>query len=68
MFGIPSVAVSQEGGGHVSFEVGAGMRDRVASEVLVHGLPPETILNVNIPDVPCGDQGREGDLSVAPLQ
>lgn len=52
MFGIPSVAVSQEGEDTFRFEVGARYATRVASEVLVHGLPPETILNVNIPDVP----------------
>jgi 5'-nucleotidase len=46
------VAVSQEGGETFRFEVGAKYAARVAAEVLQHGLPTETILNVNIPDVP----------------
>ena len=52
ILGIPSVEVSQEGGETFRFEVGARYAARVAAEVLQHGLPPETILNVNIPDVP----------------
>ncbi len=52
ILGIPSLAVSQEGNDSFRFEVGARYATRVASEVLAHGLPPETILNVNIPDVP----------------
>lgn len=52
ILGIPSMAVSQEGEETFRFEVGARYAARVAAEVLTHGLPPETILNVNIPDVP----------------
>ncbi len=52
ILGIPSVAVSQEGEETFRFEVGARYAARVAAEVLLHGLPPETILNVNIPNVP----------------
>lgn len=52
ILGIPSVAVSQEGGETFRFEVGARYAARVAAQVLQHGLPVETILNVNIPDVP----------------
>ncbi len=52
ILGIPSVAVSQEGGATFRFEVGARYAARVAAQVLQHGLPVETILNVNIPDVP----------------
>lgn len=52
ILGIPSVAVSQEGGETFRFEVGARYAARVAAEVLRHGLPAETILNVNIPDLP----------------
>jgi len=52
ILGIPSVAVSQEGEDTFRFEVGARYAARVAAEVLAHGLPPETILNVNIPDAP----------------
>ena len=52
ILGIPSMAVSQEGDDRFRFEVGAQYAARVAAEVLGHGLPPETILNVNIPNVP----------------
>lgn len=52
ILGVPSMAVSQEGEDTFRFDVGARYAARVASEVLAHGLPPETILNVNIPDVP----------------
>ncbi|MCW5800171.1 MAG: 5'-nucleotidase SurE [Nitrospira sp.] len=52
ILGIPSVAVSQEGGETFRFEVGARYAARVVAQVLQHGLPAETILNVNIPDVP----------------
>ena len=52
ILGIPSMAVSQEGLNSFRFEVGARYAARVADQVLRHGLPPETILNVNIPDVP----------------
>jgi len=52
ILGIPSLAVSQEGEDRFRFEVGARYAARVAAEVLLHGLPPETILNVNIPNVP----------------
>lgn len=52
ILGIPSIAVSQEGNETFRFDVGAQYAARVAAEVLRHGLPPETILNVNIPNVP----------------
>ncbi len=51
ILGIPSMAVSQEGENRFRFDVGARYAARVATEVLLHGLPPETILNVNIPNV-----------------
>lgn len=52
ILGIPSMAVSQEGENKFRFDVGARYAARVAGEVLLHGLPAETILNVNIPNVP----------------
>ena len=45
------MAVSQEGEDTFRFDVGARYAARVAAEVLRHGLPAETILNVNIPNV-----------------
>ncbi|GMV50308.1 5'/3'-nucleotidase SurE [Nitrospirales bacterium NOB] len=50
ILGVPSMAVSQEGDETFRFEVGALYAARVAQEVLTEGLPPETILNVNIPN------------------
>ncbi len=52
ILGVPSIAVSQEGDEFFRFEVGARYAARVAAHVLQHGLPPETILNVNVPDCP----------------
>ncbi len=53
ILGVPSIAVSQEGGQHkFRFEVGARYAAGVAKLVLRHGLPEETLLNVNVPDRP----------------
>lgn len=52
ILGIASMAVSQEGQDTFRFEVGARYAARIADQVLRHGLPAETILNINIPDVP----------------
>ena len=51
ILGIPSMAVSQEGQDTFRFQTGARYAARVADQVLRNGLPDETILNVNIPDV-----------------
>lgn len=55
ILGIPSIAVSQEsgrGGGPFRFDVAAAYAVRVARVVLIHGLPAETLVNVNVPDRP----------------
>jgi 5'-nucleotidase len=52
ILGVPSVAVSQEGQNDFRFAVGATYAVRVARLVLAQGLPEETLLNVNIPDLP----------------
>lgn len=55
ILGIPSIAVSQESGrdGRVfRFETAATYAVRVARIVLAHGLPAETLVNVNVPDRP----------------
>ncbi|HOJ23093.1 MAG TPA: 5'/3'-nucleotidase SurE, partial [Armatimonadota bacterium] len=36
----------------LSFAPAAAFARRLASEVLLHGLPPQTLLNVNVPGVP----------------
>ena len=50
ILGIPSLAVSQEGQARFRFEIGAIYAARAASLVMSHGLPEETLLNLNIPD------------------
>ena len=55
ILGIPSIAVSQESGpsgGTFRFDVAAAYAVRVARVVLIHGLPAETLVNVNVPDRP----------------
>lgn len=52
ILGIPSVAVSQEGADTFRFGVGATYAVRVVRLVLAHGLPEETLVNVNIPNRP----------------
>jgi 5'-nucleotidase len=52
ILGVPSIAVSQEGRDAFRFPVGAGYAVRVVRLVLEHGLPAETLLNVNVPDRP----------------
>lgn len=50
ILGIPSIAVSQEGQQTFRFSVGAEYAARVVRLVLEQGLPPETLLNVNVPN------------------
>ncbi len=52
ILGVPSVAVSQEGLDRFRFAVGARYAERVVRLVLMHGLPEETLLNMNIPNLP----------------
>jgi 5'-nucleotidase len=52
ILGVPSIAVSQEGQDAFRFRVGANYAARVVRLVLEHGLPEETLLNMNIPDRP----------------
>lgn len=49
--GIPSVAFSQQAtpDGEYDFAAGAAYAAKLAAEVLVHGLPPRVLLNVNFP-------------------
>jgi 5'-nucleotidase len=49
LLGIPSIAVSLIGRGTFDFGVAASFATRLAQWVLEHGLPPDTLLNVNVP-------------------
>lgn len=51
LLGIPSIAVSQMGDGRFRFDTAALVAARLAALVLEHGLPPDTLLNVNVPDL-----------------
>ncbi|HJR77089.1 MAG TPA: 5'/3'-nucleotidase SurE [Nitrospiraceae bacterium] len=52
VLGLPSIAISQEGDERFRFQAGAYYAKRVVAMVIARGLPPETILNINIPDCP----------------
>ena len=55
LMGIPSFAISLEGEESFRFEPAAQFALRVAQFILKTGLPPQTLLNVNVPDT----EGRE---------
>jgi 5'-nucleotidase len=54
LLGIPSIAVSLIGRGTFAFEAAAGFAGRLAAWVLAKGLPPDTLLNVNVPQPAAG--------------
>jgi 5'-nucleotidase len=49
LLGIPSIAMSLIGRTTFDFGVASAFASRIASWVLSHGLPPDTLLNVNVP-------------------
>jgi 5'-nucleotidase len=51
MLGIPAIALSMAGEQPFHFDIGAEIGARLADEVLSRGLPPDTLLNINIPNV-----------------
>jgi len=55
LLGIPSVAVSLASRNHFQFDAAAEFAARVARKVLSRGLPKDTLLNVNLPDVAGGE-------------
>jgi 5'-nucleotidase len=52
IFGLPAVAVSLDSYDQPSFEVAAAFAARLAPIVAERGLPPLTLLNVNVPALP----------------
>jgi 5'/3'-nucleotidase len=52
LLGIPSIAISQLGDEHFHFETSARFAVPLARQVNRLGLPPDTLLNVNVPDLP----------------
>jgi 5'-nucleotidase len=51
LLGIPSIAISLVGRSGFRFEAAAGCARRLAAWVLERGLPPDTLLNVNVPSM-----------------
>jgi len=49
LLGIPAFAISQAGGASFDFSVAAAFARRLAGLILEQGLPPDTLLNVNVP-------------------
>jgi len=52
LLGVPSVAVSDASYTPKHMETSARVAVQVAAYVLEHGLPEDTMLNVNVPDIP----------------
>jgi 5'-nucleotidase len=52
--GIPALAVSVAGSGGLEFRAAAAFAGRLAREILRRGLAPDTLLNVNVPNLPPG--------------
>ncbi len=55
ILGIPSIAVSLDGLKRFRFQAAAHVSVEVAKLVLKDGLPTDTFVNVNVPDVPAQD-------------
>ena len=51
MYGIPSLAVSLAGEAPYDFSAAAEVSGRLAEEILLRGLPKDTLLNANIPAI-----------------
>jgi 5'-nucleotidase len=52
LLGIPSVAFSLAGRTDFDFDPAAQFATRLVAQVIERGLPPDTLLNVNVPDRP----------------
>lgn len=52
LLNIPSVAISLVGNDLIHFEVAAEFALWLAKRIVEKGLPPDTLLNVNVPDLP----------------
>ncbi len=52
LLNIPSVAISLVGNHQLHFEVAADFAAFLAKKILDQGLPTDTLLNVNVPDLP----------------
>ncbi len=64
LLGIPSIAISLIGRERFRFDIASRFARRLAGWVLERGLPPDTLLNVNIP-APADDGSGDGSRGVA---
>ena len=53
--GLPAVAISLAGSNPRHFETAAQVAARLFKQITQHPLPQDTILNVNVPDLPIGE-------------
>lgn len=53
--GLPAIAVSMAGSEIQHYETGAIIATQLVMKLKTHSLPSQTILNVNVPDVPIGE-------------
>jgi 5'-nucleotidase len=58
LLGVPSIAVSQIGRGPYDFTIAAGFAGELVARVLANPMPPDTLLNVNVPQFADGERPR----------
>src|SRR5262249_9803299 len=58
LLGVPSIAVSQIGRGPYDFTIAAAFTGELVARVLAAPLPPDTLLNVNVPQFHDGERPR----------
>ncbi len=55
LLGIPSVALSLVGRSHYDFKPAARFAARVVEKIAQHGMPADTLLNINVPNIPASE-------------
>jgi 5'-nucleotidase len=58
LLGVSSIAVSQIGRGPYDFRIAAAFTGELVARVLENPMPPDTLLNVNVPQFADGEQPR----------
>jgi 5'/3'-nucleotidase len=56
LLGVPSIAVSQIGRGPYDFRIAAAFAGELVQRVLANPMPPDTLLNVNVPQFADGER------------
>ncbi len=51
LLGLPSIALSLASRGNYNFQPAANFAAKVVSKIAQHGMPPDTLLNINAPNV-----------------